>query len=446
MARQKIWFKGLSSAATALILLIQSSYGLAAPMDLSLEDGIAVVLKKNSVIKLVQAEKTISALELVEAKARFGPTLTFTHTDKVTNQNSLNVSASSWRDINNKFNIGLPSNPISLAIDNEFTVSLPVYTSGKMESQVKQAKINYQVADLNVSKTVQELKLNTTIAYFDVLQYQNLLQVRQNSTDNIMAHIKSVQIQYDSGAVDKSHVLRSEVELGNSQQDLIKAQNRYEVAIVKFKKLLGLPHTSQVRLTDTLKYEDLSLSLDDCLRCAIEYRPDLGQAQAVVQSAEEGIKLAKTENLPQVSLRGDINLNDNRFPGLKNGNWAVGLVVSINVFDSGLANNKVKISEIGLAEAKEKVTQAEDVMVEEISEAYLNLKETEKRIEISRTLVDKAEECYKIASIRYEEGAGTNLEVIDAQLALTQAKANHVQTLYDYNSNKAILRKEMGVL
>ena len=163
-----------------------------------------------------------------------------------------------------------------------------------------------------------------------------MLQVRQDSEDNLIAHLKSVQVQYAAGAVNKSDVLRSKVELGNTEQDLSKEQNNYAVAMVKFIKLLGLPRTSQVGLKDNLTYEELPLSVDDCLQSARAHRPDLAQAQAGIHLAMEGIKLAKSQNLPQLSLNGDLDWNDSHFPGLNNGNWLVSLMASINVFDSGL--------------------------------------------------------------------------------------------------------------
>jgi outer membrane protein len=446
MARRQIGLTGMRALIIAAVLVMQFSRAVAAPAELSLEDSIAAALNNNPVTKLAQDDKAISAWDLAAAKAGFGPTLTFNHTDTDTNRNPFDLSGSSWNFITNAFHFTSLGTPNTLTSDNDLRISLPVYSGGKVESQYKQAKLNLHVADMEVNKTTQQLKLDTTTAYFNVLQARNLLQVRRESEDNLMAHLKSVQIQYDSGAVNKADVLRSEVELGNSRQDLIKAQNQYDVTMVRFKKLLGLPRTGQVSLKDNLGYEEFPYTLEDCLRSAAEHRPDLAQVKAGVHIAAAGIESAKSQNLPQVSFNGDLDWNDSHFPGLRNGNWTVSLLASIDVFDSGLTRAKVKASEIGLAKAQQKVTQAEDAMVEEVSVAFLNLREAQKRIEVSRTVVNQAEEDYKIAGIRYEEGAGTNLDVIDAQLALAQAKANYVQAMYDYNVNRAVLKKAMGVL
>ena len=73
MAQQKIWVKGIGSALAVAVLLLQSSYGLAAPVELSLEESVAMALRNNVVTKLAQADKDISAQELIGAKAGFDP-------------------------------------------------------------------------------------------------------------------------------------------------------------------------------------------------------------------------------------------------------------------------------------------------------------------------------------------------------------------------------------
>ena len=73
------------------------------------------------------------------------------------------------------------------------------------------------------------------------------------------------------------------------------------------------------------------------------------------------------------------------------------------------------------------------------------MQEAEKRIDTTKVAVVQAEEDYKIAQVRYSAGVGTNLDVMDSQVALTQAKTNYIQALYDYNTSKAKLEKAMGI-
>jgi outer membrane protein TolC len=167
--------------------------------------------------------------------------------------------------------------------------------------------------------------------------------------------------------------------------------------------------------------------------------------QAKIDIAKSGVKVAKSNNLPQVSFKGSNNWNDDNFPGAKQDYWMVSLTASINVFDSGLTKAKVKGAESSLDKERDGVEQIRETAVLEVSQAYLNLKVAEERIGTSKAAVDKAQEAFRINEVCYKEGVGRNLDVIDAQLALVKAKNNYNQALYDYNSSKAKLDKAMGI-
>lgn len=76
---------------------------------------------------------------------------------------------------------------------------------------------------------------------------------------------------------------------------------------------------------------------------------------------------------------------------------------------------------------------------------YLGLREAEKRISTTKLAVEQADEDYRIAQLRYMSGVGTNTDVLDAQVALTQAKTNYTKALYDYNTSKTALETSIGV-
>ena len=116
------------------------------------------------------------------------------------------------------------------------------------------------------------------------------------------------------------------------------------------------------------------------------------------------------------------------------------------MFDSGLTRAQVRQAEADIEAAKEQARQKQDAIQLEVRTAYLDVKEAEKRIHTSSVSVEKAEEDLKIARVRYNAGVGTNLDVMDAQVALTTAKTNYVQSLYDYNTSKAELDRAMGII
>lgn len=117
----------------------------------------------------------------------------------------------------------------------------------------------------------------------------------------------------------------------------------------------------------------------------------------------------------------------------------------MNIFDSGVTLSKVHAAGEKLLQAEETYRDTVNSVELEVRSNYLGLREAEKRISTTQVAVAKAEEDFHIAQVRYMAGVGTNLDVIDAQVALTEAKTNFVNALYDYNTSKIALETSMGV-
>lgn len=410
------------------VVLVAGTVAAAAPVELTLDDSIAMALKNNPQIKMADANVMNAQGLLDQAVAGGRPVITVGHTDsRGESRNSLTGSYV----IGNNF-------------DNKLSLTLPLYTGGRLESSIEQAKTNYQSSLLGVDKTARQLKLDTTTAYYNVLQARNLVKVAQESVDNLAEHLKNVQAQYAVGTVAKSDVLRSEVELANAQQNLIKAKNNYDLAVTSLENIIGLPLGTELTLKEELAYTPVKMTLDQALDIALANRPELKQAQLGIQSAQYGLKVAQSGSRPTVNFTAYNDWNDHDFPGLDNSTWGMSVIASWNVFDSGLTKSKIKQAQAGIDQAQAQAKYTRDNVVLDVQQAYLSLKEAEKRIQTTQVAVDKAQEDYNIAQVRYSAGVGTNLDVMDAQVALTQAKTNYIQALYDYNTSRAKLEKAIG--
>jgi len=403
---------------------------LAAPVELSLDESIALALTNNPDIKIVKSDREKTYWAVKQAEAGKGFTVNYTHTDERYNTPPTSTS---------------PRYTWTTKFDNEIALSIPIYSGGNLESQIDQAKLSLKVADLNIEATKQQLKQSVTTYYFNVLQYRNELQVSQETVDNYIGHLKNVQAQYNAGTVAKSDVLASEVSLANAQDSLIKAHNNYQLAVSNLNNAIGLPLDSELKLKEDLKYEQYSQTLDDCARYALANRPELAEYQAKIAIARDDVKIAKSGYRPTVEFSAAQDWYDDELPGSKNSNWLVALTTSWNVFDSGLNKSKVKQAQYSVDTALEQARQKRDAILLEVRQYYLSMQEAEKRISTSQVAVNQAQENLRIAEVRYSAGVGTNLDVLDAVLSLNQAKTNYIQALYDYNTSKAQLDKAMGV-
>lgn len=420
MFHKKYNEKIVISFLTIGLVLCNTGIIFAAISELSLDDSIAMALKNNPAIQMAIADKEKAVWSIKENEGGTLPTLSLTHSDN----HSSNASGAPASD---SFNTALRAN-------------WSIYTGGRVEGQVQQAKLNADVARLGVVKVEEQVKLDTTTSYYNVLQGKNMVKVTQETVNNLAEHLKNVQVQYEVGTIAKADVLRSEVELANAQQNLTKAQNTYEVAVASFNNVIGIPLDSQTVMKDDLGYVQYDMSLEDSIKMAQEKRPEIIQSQDGIEIAKTGMAIADSGRLPTVAVNATEGVSGPEFPG-KNSNWSIGVSANWNLFDAGVTNAKVQEAKSSINKVQFSDEQLRDGIELEVRQAYLSMKEAEARIETSKVAVSKAAEDLKASAAKYYAGAGTNMDVIDAQMSLTQANNNTTQALYDYNVNKAKLEK-----
>lgn len=421
MSRKKTFVKPAVLLATGL-LVFNTAIPFTAAAELSLDDSIALALQNNPSIKMAIADKDKAVWGIKENEGGKMPSLSLS--------NSNNRSGAEEASSSENFSTSL-------------RVSWPLYTGGRTEGLIDQAKYNANIATVGVAKVKEQVKLDTTTAYFSVLQNNKLVKVNQQTVDNLSAHLKNVQAQYQVGTIAKSDVLRSEVELANAQQNLTKAKNAYDVSVATFNNTIGLPLDSQNTMKDDLAFAQYDMSLEDSIKMAKEKRPEIVQSQDTINAAKAGIKVADSGKLPTVSASGTQGWSGSKFPGDKS-NWTVGVSASWDIFDGGVTNAKIKEAQANMEKVNHSDQQTRTAVELEVRQAYLSMKEAEARIETSKVAVGKANEDLKASQAKYYAGVGTNLDVIDAQVALTQAETNATQAVYDYSVNKAKLQKAIG--
>jgi len=422
MKLDRQWIVGL------IIFMATNQSVFAAPVTLSLDDSIDLALKNNYDIKYAKSarEKSYWALEQTQKNKKVS--IDYTHTDERYN---IAPSSSAGYTYTNDF-------------DNRVTLSLPIYSGGKLESQIDQAKLDLKVADLDIDVAKQQLKGNVVTDYFTVLEYRNEVEVDQKTVDNYLDHLNVVNAKYEFGIVAKTDVLSSQVDLAKAQDTLIKAQNNHNNAVATLNNAIGLSHGTELQLKDNFKYEKYSLTLEQCLAYAEVHRPEIAQYEAKVASAHYDEKIARSRYLPKVDLTAEEDWNDSRIPGLNNNNWMLKLTTSLNVFDSGLTNSKVKQAQHSVDMVGDKAAKQRDSILLDVRQYYLSMYEAEKRIDTNQVSVNQAQENLTIQKVRYDVGVGTNIDLLDAVLSLNSAQKDYIQALYDYNTNKAKLEQAMG--
>ena len=330
---------------------------------------------------------------------------------------------------------------------NNLSLSMPLYTGGRLEGQRKSARYGLNSADLNLEDAKQQVKWQTAQAYYRALQYRDNINVQQEAINLLNEHLRTVQIQFEVGTVAMADVLATNVQLANSQQSLNTAQGNYENALAELNNIIGLPADTDIVLNSEQDYSTYTTSEADCLKYALEHRPDGISAVYAVKQAEASVSATKSGFRPSVSavVQGYMSGEGAFKADHTREQWAAGINLSWDIFDNKVTSAQVQQAKAQQRKAESQARQQLEQIRLEIREAYTNLKIAEKNIAVTFGAVKQAEEQYLIAKVRYEEGVDTNLTVMDAQEKLTEARTNYTTALYNFNTSKAQLEKAMGV-
>lgn len=428
-------------AATAALTLLCSQSVFAATLELDLDETIQRALLTNPNVKIAEYNRKAAKADYSAAKSARGISISVNHQ---TGRGGY-ADNQAIRDINGSL-LGYSKN-IGNNHSNSITATLPLFTGGELQGQIGQAKANYRSMLSAEEQAYIEMKETATNGYFGMLDAGNMKTLCQESVDRLQAHLDNVIAQYNVGIVARADVLRSEVELANAKQDYISAANSYDVAEATLNNIIGTPLDTTLILKDSLQYVPYDNDMAYCLAYSKDHRPELKQAEYAIDAAEAALVVARSGHMPKINATaGNYWGGDgSNWPGDDDENWAVGVTASMNIFDSGVTWSKIHAAQENLAKAKESQRQIQDAVELEVRTDYLGMREAEKRISTTQVAVAQAEEDYHIAVVRYQAGVGTNIDVMDAQVALTEAKTNYVKALYDYNTSKAALNTSMGV-
>ena len=429
MKGSKRFYKKLSSMIAMGLVMSASGIVFAAnTVELNLEDSVRMAMENNRTIKQSVADRKSSEWRLHNARRATGPNLGWSGS-------ALHYGGSYYEDAS-----------YSNGYTNNLTLTYPIYTGGKNENTIKRNQYALNEADLTLEYTKQSIRYNTMQQYYRVLQCRNNIEVQQDSVRRLEVHLDNVNAQYRVGTVAKADVLQSQVELANARQNLVTAQNNYDVAMATLNNLIGLPTDTNLDIKDDLRYTKYNLTEEGCQDYALQNRPDNIAAEYAVREAEAAVETAKAGYRPTLSAQAvKYMLGDKPFKDNAQEYWTAGVTANWNIFDNGVTAASVNEYKAALEKAKEVAAKKKEDIQLDVRQYYLNLLAAEKNIHTMAVAVEEAEENYKIYLVRYSAGVDTNLNVMTAEEKLNAARMNYFSALYNYNTSKAALDSAMGV-
>ncbi len=403
----------------------------------TLEKTIQTALKNN--IQLQRAKEEINAATASKnaSRANFLPVFNASYQYK-----------HNYEDITNPL-LGI-TNP-----EDEYLFSLsitqPVFAGFSIINQYKLAGLGLDAAGLNEKITRLEIIYRANNAYFSVLKALKIEGVLQETVTQLSAHENVAKTFYEVGMTPLNDLLKSQVELANSRQELTIAKNNLEFTKSDFNTLLRRPINSPVELVDILDYVPLTNELDYYLALAQKNRLEIKLADLQIEIAEKEIALAKKDYFPTVTLTGTRYQRGTDWDvaggnGINDPNsWYVSAIASWNFWEWGKTYFGATEKKSRLQQAKLNKDEIADKISLEVKQYFLKTMESENNIITIQKAIEQAKENLRISVERYKEQIDTSTDVLDAQTLLSRTMTNYYNALYDFKISKASLYRAMSM-
>jgi outer membrane protein TolC len=407
--------------------------------QLSLKDCLKLTLINNKTLQRVVQEKEITRGNELKSYSAILPSVNitgdYTRLDALSALTIGNQTVS-YGDLDN-YSAGL-------------MITQPVFAGGSIVAKINAGKLFSLLTDQTIRAATQDVIYEAEHAYYDVLLNQHLCQISADAVRSAQAHLDDVKQKRSGGVASDFDVLRAEVELSNFQAELIQNKNAINISKTQLLKEMGISQDSDFVLSDELTYIPLKITMEQAVEAAYHNRPDLYGRQFDIKYQKELLNIAQSRYWPTINgFYNNIWSNpDPHNPALIEWGhgWQTGVMASLPVFDGFAREGEIIQQKARLRQSQIDLIDAEETTLFELTKALLSIENTEEFVQSQQLNLTRAKEGNRLADVGYKEGINTQVEVIDAESALTKAKSLYYQAIYSHIIAKLDLQKAMGTL
>jgi outer membrane protein len=346
------------------------------------------------------------------------------------------------------FGSGGGSSSVSLTDSSYFlrVQTTQLIFSGSVFPAIRGADFQHDSAFFSLRNVIDQTITTVRQQFYQVILNKALIGVQEESVRLLESQLKDQQNRFEAGTVPRFNVLQAEVALANQQPALITARNNFRISQLTFAKTLGLdfdPRRGEnpgIECKGELTFQPRVIALEDAIQIGKERRPFLKQQNANVNNQRNQLGVAYGGFFPTINADSAYEWDSSPLTSdiskVSKG-WFWGATGTWNIFDGLATAGRVKQQRALLSQSQITYDDAVRQVELEIQQAYANLQRDRETIESQEKTAEQAKEALRLASARLGAGAGTQLDVLSAQVALTQAASTQLQALYSYNADLA---------
>jgi outer membrane protein len=399
---------------------------------LTLQEGLKIVAETGRDVKIFQSDEDAARNAVSLARSRWLPSVDL-------------YGRQTWLRDQPEAKFGTATVPTSQ--DKFLTYGIRatevLYDFGKTSSSIDAAKYGLKAREIETTRAKNRSALEFIIAYYDLLEAEKLLKVAGEEVQRFEAHKTDAEVRYHAGVVTKNEVLEADVKLADSRQRYLTADNLRSLRASRVNSLLLRPLNDSVHLEEIQKAPDTGITLEQAWAAAEAESPEIKVIDAAILAKGENIRATRAEYLPSLFVSGGYEYLENEYM-VHQDNVSLIAGVNINLLDGGATSSRVGIGKAELLSLKITRSKIVDAVRLDVKSAYLDLQSSTQKIDVMKTSVASAEENLRLQRLRYQEGVGTAIEVLDAVTLLSTAETNSLRALYGAGRAEAGLLYSMG--
>lgn len=327
--------------------------------------------------------------------------------------------------------------------DQNLTLMVAIYTGGRLGNLLRAASGRERAASAAAGAAANDAAYVIKEAYYRSLLAAEMVKVAHARVDASGALAANARALFEAGKGIAAQVSRAEAETADARRMLATAQNDQTKALLDLKRAMGVQLESDVTLSDSLSDTPPSEDVAAALKEAARLRPELTAARARTSAARALVSATKGSLSPQIygTAMTDAYTSSDIGSG---GGYTAGLSMSIPLVDAGQRRAETAQADAARQRADAELRDAELMVAAEVREAWLDVDTAARNLTTARAALTSAEQAYDVTALRVQNQKGIQVEVLDAITALTQARSNVAQALYDHSTAVARLQRAVG--
>nr|WP_302829767.1 TolC family protein [uncultured Bacteroides sp.] len=339
-------------------------------------------------------------------------------------------------------------NTASNGTNMSVSTSIPLFTGLEIPHQYALAKLNLKAAIADLEKAKDDISINITSAYLQVLFNEELHRVALSQVDLSKEQYNRIAKLAEVGKASPAEVAEAKARLAQDEMNAVQTNNNYQLALLDLSQLIELETPEGFALEGpAVKLDLIPLTPpDEIFQTALVSKASIQAAQYRLEGSKHSIRIAQSNYYPQLSLGGSLGTNyystiNRTFGQQMNDNFSkyVGFNLSVPIFNRLATRNRVRTARLQRENYSLQLDNAKKDLYKEIQQAWYNAAASESKYTSSSVASEASKASFELMSEKYVNGKANAVEYNEAKQNLMKAQSDELQAKYEYLFRTKIL-------